>query len=381
MRIPKGKTQVIDEAPTSRFLLVVDAMDGEIKIEKEGGALISIALDENGRVCARLCFSDGTSAELYGEEAYHKEVILTAGYARVGLYVGGLLQDEEFFYAPIDYLGAVIYPGSYMHFEAGYEYHSMPETAITPDAVGEVEGYRPIGREMTVRAALPYALSDRLHLFYLDCRRDGKVKHGVGAYRLDALYSTDGEHYGKAPMALPIDSIEEERMTDAALTVVDGRYYLYYLVDYRAGRALSCAVSEDGFSYAKTGLDVEIPTARAQNMRAVSVYEADGAVYLVYATAEGVFRAKSRDLLYFDAPTCLLPIAGVTGLHAAGDGARTYLFVDTAEGTRLYTVKGQEMTVASCLPIGTRGAFYRGAWQLFSVGEQGEMRREVVSAL
>ena len=140
-------------------------------------------------------------------------------------------------------------------------------------------------------------------------------------------------------------------------------------------------MSEDGFSYAKTGLDVEIPTARAQDMRAVSVYEADGAVYLVYATAEGVFRAKSRDLLYFDPPTRLLPLEGVTGLHAAGDGARTYLFVDTAEGTRLYTVKGQEMTAASCLPVGTRGAFYRGAWQLFSVGEQGEMRREVVSAL
>ena len=54
MRIAKNKTQLIDEAPSLRFMLVVDLMDGDVRLEKEGKTLLSLALDGEGSVVAKI---------------------------------------------------------------------------------------------------------------------------------------------------------------------------------------------------------------------------------------------------------------------------------------------------------------------------------------
>ena len=93
-------------------------------------------------------------------------------------------------------------------------------------------------------------------------------------------------------------------LLDAALLKQAGRYYLYYIVRYENRRALTCAVSEDGFSFIKTGLDVEIPGVDTQKLSSVSVL--DGEAPRLYFVAGGeAYYAESIDLLHFEAPVPL----------------------------------------------------------------------------
>ena len=282
MRIAKNKTQLITEAPTSRFMLVIDAMDGDVILQKAGCELISIALDANETVSVRLLTPEGIIL-LKGKNARHKEVILTASYARFGLYVGGLLTDEEFFLSPIDYKDSEIIAGSYMHFEAGYEYHSMAESGVVENAAKSFDGFRPpFGNDMTLLSPVPVRIGERMHVFYRDERRGGKAKTGMGANRVCALFTENGSDLHSAPIALPIDSVEEKKMCSFSPICVAGRTYLYYVVDYRSSRALSCAVSEDGFSFVKTGLDVEIQGVENSNVSSVCLSADGDDVYLYY---------------------------------------------------------------------------------------------------
>ena len=226
MRIAKNTKQSLTEAPSSRFLLVVDVMDGPLTMEKNGQVLLHLALDPSGAVRATLCYPDGREATLLGEDAGGKEVILTAGYARVGLYVGGTLLDEDFFFAPLDYGGATLSVGSFSHFEAGYEYHSAAESAIVEGVAEELDGYRPIGTDYAVKRVIPVAVGERLYVFYLDERNGGRLKGGAGANKLCALVQGE-QGLASAPIALPIDSVEEKGIRDASLLFHEGRYYLY----------------------------------------------------------------------------------------------------------------------------------------------------------
>ena len=335
MRIAKDKIQLITEAPTSRFLLVIDAMDGEVLMKKEGKTLISIALDANDSVVARITTPKET-VTLKGKNARHKEIILTASYARFGLYVGGLLLDEEFFFAPLDYKDSEITAGSYMHFEAGYEYHSMAESGVVENVAQSFNGFLPpYGNDMAIVRAVPCAMRERLHVFYLDERRRGKAKAGMGANRVCCVFSDKSGSIHTAPIALPIDSMEEKRMCSFSPITVDGRTYLYYTVDYRAGRALSCAVSDDGFSYAKTGLDVEIPQVDHQTVESVYACVYDGTPNLFFTAQGKAYRAKSIDLLHFEAPIPLAFADGIEHLYVTHCGERT-LFVGEMDGATVY---------------------------------------------
>ena len=322
MRIAKNTTVTLTEAPTSRFLLVVDLMDGDVILQKKEKTVLSLSLSGDD-VLATLCYPDGRVATLLGTDARKKEVILTAGYARVGLYVGGVLLDEDFFFTPLDYLGATVHAGSFMHFEAGYEYHAMSESAIVENLADRIDGYRPVGTDYGVLRPLPTVVGGRLHLFYLDERHGGRAKDGRGAHKLCALFSDDGKTFHGAPIALPIDNVREEDIRDASLLCHEGRYYLYYIVKYEGGASLSCAVSEDGFSYQKTGLDIEI--AGVNNRTITSVTLLSGATPTIYFTAEGkAYQAESIDLLHFAAPEALPALDGTDKLlPAAVDGTIT----------------------------------------------------------
>jgi len=303
MRIAKNTELTLVEAPTSRFLLVIDVMDGDVLLEKEANALIHIRLID-ADVHATLRYPDGREKTLIGEAARGKEVILTAGYARMGLYVGGVLLDEDFFFAPIDYKDATVKAGSFMHFEAGYEYHSADESAIVEGVTDALDGFQPVGRCRTVTRVIPTAIGDRLHLLYLDGRTHFEQGRDKTAHKLSAMFSDDGVTFHGAPIALGIDNVRECDILDAALLKKDGRYYLYYIVEYASYRTLSCAVSEDGFSYQKTGLDVEIPYVKNADITSVSV--ADGPTPRLYFVADGnAFFAESIDLLRFAPPTPL----------------------------------------------------------------------------
>lgn len=303
MRIAKNTEIIISEAPTSRFLLVIDVMDGDVLLTRNEKTLLSVTLDGND-VVAHLFYPDGREAALTGACARGKEVILTAGYARIGLYVGGVLLDEDFFFTPLDYRNAKVQAGSFMHFEAGYEYHSASESAIVENVTDMLDGYLPAGTKYGVVRTMPCLMGDRISLLYLDERRNGQAKDGRGARKVCALFSDDGVHFHSAPIALAIDNVREDSILDAALLRHDGRYYLYYLVAYSTHKALSCAVSEDGFSFIKTGLDVEVPDLDPERVTALSVFDAE--VPKLYFVSDGdAYVAESIDLLHFSHPTRL----------------------------------------------------------------------------
>lgn len=364
MRIAKNTTITITEAPTVRFMLVVDVMDGDITLKKDGKLLLSLSLGESGAVCARI-FTATEEITLCAENAAKKEVILTSSYARFGLYVNGVLTDEDFFFTPLDYLGAEITAGSFMHFEAGYEYHSMPESAIVENVSSSFDGFRPYGNGMALSHPIPSVIKDRLHVFYLDERRRGTVKGGMGANRLCALFSEDGEKICSAPIALPIDSVEEKRMADASPITVQGRTYLYYLVDYRGGRALSCAVSDDGFSYLKTGLDIDIPTVKNEDIASVCALFLNGDPHLLFTVGAKAYLAKSIDLLHFEAPKPLSFADGITNLSAFSSEGKVYYIGEKGEKT---VYAEAEDTAWKPLPFAEKTRFVSFGGKLWAFG-------------
>ena len=363
MRIAKNTTQTITETPSLRFMLVVDLMDGEVTLEKEGKALLSLALDENGAVLAQIETPVGPIT-LMGENAKGKEVILTASYARYGLYVNGALTDEDFFLAPLDYIGATVHAGSFMHFEAGYEYHAMSESAIVENVAPAFDGFRPYGREMALRAPYPTVIKGRLHLFYLDERREGRAKSGMGANRLCALFTEDGESVHSAPVALPIDSIEEKRMVDAAAVTVGERTYLYYLVDYRSYRALSAAVSDDGFSFLKTGLEIDLPTLDNGKIESISAFWENGEVFLAYTVDGMPYLSRSVDLLHFETPRLIALSGGVTHIYALPHNDALLFFAEK-DGRTVYAREGEAWKQLSTRLKSARPIFFGGKGYLF----------------
>lgn len=353
MRIAKNTTITLTEAPTSRFLLVVDLMDEDVLLTKEGDTLLTLSLSENA-VIATIAYPDGRQVTLCGEGARGREVILTAGYARMGLYVDGVLLDEDFFFTPLDYLGATVTAGSFMHFEAGYEYHSARESAIVENLTDSLDGYRPVGEAYGVLRALPSVIGNRLHLMYLDERREGAAKDGRGAHRVCAMFSDDGVTFHGAPVSLGIDNVREDDILDAALLRHEGRYYLYYLVKYATYTALSCAVSEDGFSYQKTGLDVEIAGVDNRKISAISV--TGGNIPRLYFVMDGeAYYAESIDLLRFAAPVSF----GVSAERVFFTESTLFIAVD---GKLCRATEGAHSPVTDA-PHEAVPVFYQGKWQ------------------
>lgn len=352
MRIAKNTEITLEEVPSTRFLLVIDVMDGDVLLEKEKDTLVYIRLEEND-VLATLHYPDGRKKTLVGVGARGKEVILTAGYARAGLYVGGVLLDEDFFFTPIDYKGARVTAGSFMHFEAGYEYHSADESAIVDAVTHALDGYRPIGHRRFVARALPTVVEDRLYLHYLDGRSE-REEGDKPARKLSSLFSDDGEIFHGAPIALHFDNVREMDFVDAALLAKDGRYYLYYIVDYATHRALTCAVSEDGFSFLKTGLDLEI--AGVDNKKVTAIAMADGDTPRLYFVMDGcAYFAESIDLLHFSRPV-LLELPAVDKVIPIENGD---LYAQK-EG-RLYRAERGALTPVENAPRDAYPVFYRGA--------------------
>lgn len=363
MRIAKNTTQLLCDAPSLRFMLVVDRMDGDVTVEREGKALLSLSLGGESTVTARIETPAGLII-LSGENARGREVILTASHARYGLYIDGALTDEDFFLAPIDYLGATVYAGSFMHFEAGYEYHAMSESAVVENVTPAFDGFRPFGNGMALRAPYPAVIKDRLHLFYLDERREGSVKQGMGANRLCALFTEDGEHIASAPIALPIDSIEEKRIIDASAVTVEGRTYLYYLVDYRTHRALTAAVSDDGLSFIKTGLDIVIPTVNNEEIDSVCAFLQNGEVFLAYTKEGESYIAKSIDLLHFEKPRTLALGEGASHIYALVYADTTVFFAEK-NGETVYAGEGEEWKPLRTDARTARPIFFHGKGYLF----------------
>lgn len=363
MRIAKNTKQLLNEAPSLRFMLVVDLMDGDVTVEKEGKALLSLSLNGGSTVTASLNTPVGLIT-LSGENARGREVILTASHARYGLYIDGVLTDEDFFLSPIDYLGAIVHAGSFMHFEAGYEYHAMSESAVVDDAAPAFNGFRPAGNGMALRAPYPVIIKDRLHVFYLDERREGRAKGGMGANRLCALFTENGERIMSAPVALPIDSVEEKRMVDAAAVTVGERTYLYYLVDYRTHRALTAAVSDDGFSFLKTGLDIEIPTVQNAEIDSLSAFCRNGEVFLAFTRAGVPYTCRSIDLLRFEEPIPLALSEGVTHIYALPHADKTVFFAEKS-GETVYACEGETWHFLSCEAHLARPVLFGGKWYLF----------------
>lgn len=352
MRIAKNTEIIITDAPTYRFLLVIDVMDGDVTLDREGETILHIRLDGED-VLATVNYPDGRSKTLHGLGAKNKEVILTSGYARMGLYVNGALYDEDFFYTPIDYKDARVAAGSFMHFEAGYEYHSADESAIVEKLTDSLDGYRLKGYAHTLFRVIPTAVGDKLSLMYFDGRSHMVAGKDKDAHKLSAMFSEDGRVFHGAPIALGIDNVREEDLLDAALLKRDGRYYLYYIVRYTTHRALAVSVSEDGFSFIKTGLDVEICGVNNADISSVSIL--DGETPRLYFVVKGsAYYAESIDLLHFSAPVSL-GIDGIDKIFPLPDGT---LFAEKA-GV-LYKAENGALTPVKNAPLHAAPVLYRG---------------------
>ncbi len=326
MRIKKGESVVLPAAANHRFLMVVDCLTAPVTVTKDGNILIQITLAENDGVCAALVFSDGKKIVLRGENAKGREIILTQGDAHVVLYVDGILMDEDFFFAPIHYADATLFAGSFSHFEAGYLYHSMWESAVGGMAFPSLDALAPLGHGNVITDCFAAAVGERTQLFYF-VKSGGNEKCGKGALRLfDAEITADGRLVS-LPIALPIDEISEKGVKDATLLWHEGRGYLYYLMEKDGGTVLSCAVSEDGYSFLKTGLDVEI--ADVENETVTSLTACGGQTPRLYFVAKGKsYFAESIDLLHFSAPVSLSVVTD--------HGAEKVMPVVSARGTSLF---------------------------------------------
>ncbi len=372
MRIKKDSVQPIAEN-AARFLLVADAMDGDILLEKNGAPLLTLSVTEEGRLTVKAFYSGNEVLSLEADGAYRREVILTQGYARLALYVEGVLLDEDFFLGEMDFAGAEIHTKTYMHFEAGFEYHSAMESTPLPDLIPSLpDGFRPIGREMGVVSVRPAILDGRLHLFCVDTRRSGAVKSGHGAHRVAALYSEDGLAFGTAPVAIPVDEKAEYGALDASCLFEKGRGYLYYLTRRQEGIFCRVAVSEDGFSFQKTGLDVVLPSLKAESVTAIEALQTENGAYLLYAENGRLLCAESQDLLHFLSP---VPVA-------EGESIRDFCFFEV-EGAKYLLFTGEKGLFLSrylgTFPSGTleapiaqsldmekpRAIFWRGSLYLF----------------
>ena len=297
MRIKKGESVLLTAAANRRFLMVIDCLTDPVTVTRGADTLIRISLTESEGVLAEVLFSDGRHTRLRGERAKGREIILTQGDAHIVLYVDGVLSDEDFFFAPVDYEGATLTAGSFSHFEAGYLYHSMWESAVGGVRFPSLDALAPLGRDNRLTACFNAKVADRTHVFYL-VKSEGEEKCGKGAVRLFHAHLTEDGSVVSLPIALTIDEIAEREVVDAALLWHEGRGYLYYIMEREEGRRLTCAVSEDGYSFVKTGLDVEIPGVDNGLVSTVSVVP--GEVPCLYLTADGkrVF-AESEDLLHF----------------------------------------------------------------------------------
>lgn len=303
MRIKKGESVLLSSAANHRFLMVVDCLTEPVTVTKAGETVIRVALTENEGVTAEVLYSDGKRATLRGENAKGREIILTQGNAHLVLYVNGVLMDEDFFFAPIDYAEATLTAGSFSHFEAGYLYHSMWESAVGGVTFPTLDDFAPLGRNNEIKRCFTAPVADRTQLFYF-LKTEGKEKCGKGATRLFQAQLTEDGGVVSLPIALPIDEIDEKGVKDAALLWHGGRGYLYYIMERDDGNQFSCAVSEDGYSFLKTGLDVEIPTVDNRTVTAISVTE--GETPRLYFTVDGqALYADSVDLLHFDTPHTL----------------------------------------------------------------------------
>ncbi len=303
MRIKKGESVLLSPAASCRFLMVVDCLTEPVTVTKAGKTVIRIALTENEDVTAEVLYRDGKRATLRGENAKGREIILTQGDAHLVLYVNGVLMDEDFFFAPIDYADATLTAGSFSHFEAGYLYHSMWESAVGGVTFPSLDDLVPLGRNNEIKRCFTATVADRTQLFYF-LKTEGKEKCGKGATRLFQVQLMEDGGVVSLPIALPIDEIDEKGVKDAALLWHEGRGYLYYVMERDGGNRLSCAVSEDGYSFLKTGLDVEIPTVDGHTVTAVSV--TGGETPRLFFTANGKeLYADSIDLLHFSTPHTL----------------------------------------------------------------------------
>ena len=370
MRIKRDSVQHI-EANAPRFLLVADAMDGEILIEKDEEALLRLSVTEEGQLTLTATYSGGEVLRLEAEGAYRREVIVTQGYARLALYVDGVLLDEDFFLGEMDFGGADIKTKTFMHFEAGFEYHSAMESTPLADLFSDLpDGFRPIGREMSVLSVRPALLGDRLHLLYIDCRRGGKVKSGLGAFRVQALYTENGTSFGTAPVAVPVDSKEEYGALDAHAVWENGRGYLYYLCRQKEGVSLKVAVSEDGYSFLKTGLDAEVPALSPEKITALCLWKDGGRVRLMYAEDGRLYAADSVDLLRFAAPKPIASPVPVDDFQLFAQNGVAYALLRNENGVFLSSLEKDTLgePVPQALDMEKpRAISYQGRLYLFGV--------------
>ena len=159
---------------------------------------------------------------------------------------------------------------------------------------------RPLGNGNEITGGFSCHLPDGQHIYYF-VKSGGEEKCGKGAVRLFALLVNAAGGIDSLPIALAIDEVGEKGVLDAALLWHEGRGYLYYLMEKDVGVQLTCAVSEDGYSFIKTGLDVEIPGVDNGAVSAISVSSGDHPC--LYFTVGGqCFVAESEDLLHFKVP-------------------------------------------------------------------------------
>ena len=224
------------------------ALPRRVAVSREGSEALTIQ-EEGGRIsCALFYAGREKPLTLEAPAAPGDGVTLRLLPARLELWVGGELRDEEWPCGERLYRGEAPYPAVTVTEEARQEASAPAVTGTFTHATG----WRP-GNGVYVGDCMPYAHGGRYHVLYLKDRRRHQSKWGLGAHQWAHISTADGVTWQQHPMAVEITDPMEGSICTGSWAEIGGKQFLYYTVRRADGgpAPIRRSVSEDGYHFTK----------------------------------------------------------------------------------------------------------------------------------
>lgn len=277
---------------TENFRLYVSAGESEWQQGEEGKIRIVRSADS---VQAELWYSVSEKPLCLCAPVKRDSAIqLTVRPYRIELTVDGVLWDEEWPWGEPCWLGTVL-----KTLPSGRLETLAPEDANRnqkePAVLRSFEGLESLTeRGIFVGDCMPFSHgmpqcgpSEVFHLFYLYDRHHHRSKWGLGAHQWAHISTRDLRHWEEHPMAVAITEPWEGSICTGSIMKAGEKYYAWYAVRMsdRSPARLTCAVSEDGFHFTKSGKWFVLPEAyEPRSARDPMVFEFEGSYHMLVTT-------------------------------------------------------------------------------------------------
>ena len=224
------------------------ALPGHVEVSREGKAALTVTTGEASVSCS--IFFAGKEKPLVLEAAAKagEKIALRFLPARLELWVGDALADEEWPFGECLYRGETPHPAVTV---AEEERAEAPAPAVT-GTFTHAAGWRP-GGGVYVGDCMPFVHDGRYHVLYLKDRRRHHSKWGLGAHQWAHISTGDGVTWQQHPMAVEITDPMEGSICTGSWARIGGTQYLYYTVRRSDGSAapIRRSVSRDGYHFTK----------------------------------------------------------------------------------------------------------------------------------